>query len=119
MKEFNLEKAEQGYSVVTRDGGVIDELQFERKFSNGDTICGFKTYDDGVSAFFTWKEDGKYSPDKQSDLDLFMDTVKKEAWFNIYKDASIGVIRHSTKEEAVNCANSERLIDTVKVEWEE
>ena len=104
MKPFDLEAALAGAPVVTRSGKPVTQLV---KF---DAIRSpFNLFGVVDGEVYSWGESGGY--------DLFMATVKREGWINIYKDLSMCCI-HPTKEKADENAGAARIA-CAKFEWEE
>lgn len=72
MKEqFNLENFLAGKyeRVETRDGKKVDDLAYFPKAAPYYKLAG--TIDDGVNGLDTWYENGLYSRNNESNLDLF------------------------------------------------
>ena len=123
MKPFNLDKYFNNPSkkVVTRDGRKVKVL-------GTNYYCGIwsitaEVEGNDYSSYFT--QDGKYSTDGDSPLDIFFAPEKKhKGWVNIYRDfhqttAHSGNV-YDTKTEAENNINKKYdYIATVKIEWEE
>lgn len=123
MKPFDIELAKKKHPVQTRDGRPVRILCFDRK----DKDCP-------VVALVPWKEDvikeelhsftaeGKLCR-CDSDIDLFMATIKKEGWINLYKEdghIEVGAVYDSKKEaEGYVSPGDKDYITTIKIEWEE
>lgn len=117
MKPFDLEKALAGAPVVTRDGREVTSIVLmdavKEKLPLIVVVGGLV---EQVSKCGKWHRDVSVHGG-----DLFMATVKREGWVNVYAD-SIGMEKISriwpTENEAVDAKNG-NCIATVKIEWEE
>lgn len=123
MKPFDLENALRGSVVVTRGGIVAQGLTYHRQAKMPYTITAII---DGNINVFT--QDGLWRKGENNHLDLFMGTVKKQGWVNVYRGAydhddcdnrEIGNTAHPTEEEAKRHRNPCRYITTIMIEWEE
>ena len=130
MKEFDLKKALNGAPICTRKGIPASIVQFNYNILKGTDIIvsfkdcnGFKTikYTTGGKA-----KDGMYN----EDYDLFMATIKKEGWINIYlvgdgsnKNVYPGATIYTDKDAAAMAATNDGTdliyLSTAKVTWEE
>lgn len=126
MKEFDLEKAKTGHPVCTRDGHKVRILCFDKK---GHHSIVALIEDSGIEVTICYDNRGRYNDDgKESLHDLFMETVKQEAWINLYKDKD-GLLfpglnlfesEKEAKDRMESGEKSSRLYyKTVKIEWEE
>lgn len=81
MKPFNLNRALAGHQVVTRDGTKVSEIFFFN------TLLGQSPLVAVIHGRITcFSEHGHYHSDhSQSDMDLFMQTNKKEVYIAIYQ----------------------------------
>lgn len=87
LKPFNLEEALAGRPVVTRDGKQVNEIhRFKSADRNGQHLCAISH---GESIWF-W-DDGRYSiPRTETPWDLFMASVEKTFWVNLYGENNAG-----------------------------
>ena len=115
MREFNLEEALAGKPVVTRNGHKVDQL---KKY---DVESRFNLYGVLLEEIIAFSESGKYSKPPnvslESEYDLFMKSEKKEGWINIYAGGRSGCT-FTNKEGALKQASG-RVLDTIKIQWEE
>ena len=125
MKPFDIELAKAGHPVCTRDGKPVRIICFDRKNTNGCSIIAL--VDKGeYENFMSFFQDGHFRNNGSTEHDLFMATLKKEGWVNVFINASYfdsktaGTI-YPTKEEALKDIDtkSPHYITTVKIEWEE
>ena len=123
MKPFDIELAKAGHPVCTRDGRAVRIICFDRKNTNGCSIIALVDkgeYEECLSFVINGKF---YNDERGSDNDLFMATLKKEGWINIYKDGDRAMIQscniYQSKEDAVDMHSPISYITTVKIEWEE
>ncbi len=127
MKEFNLEAAQNGAKICTRDGHNARIICWGIK--NEDTPLAVAiTYDDGNEDVKLYTCYGKYCNSIRRDHpypdDLMMAPEKREGWVNIYKNAEAGIRRYAqsifeTKEKAIENKDDIYYVTTVKIEWEE
>ena len=117
MKPFDLEAAKAGAPVVTRDGKKARIICSDLNNGEYDLIALVAHYS-GREEIVSTKKDGRRLPNSErSTYDLFMASVKKEGWLNIYpKNCSSDI--HPTRELADLSAQQSRVA-CVKVEWEE
>jgi len=120
MKEFDLEAAKNGAAVCTRDGHEARIICFDAKDKAYPIVALVTVLDDENVLLFSGS--GRYSCfATQHPNDLMMKSVKKEGWINIYKNGSHGWT-HTSRDSALKSAlniNENKVVDTVKVEWEE
>lgn len=128
MKEFDLEhvkghweEAQAGKLLRTWDGKPVRLLCLDAKHVY--PIIGLIQQPSGKETIETWKINGRYREDNNTDpLDLVIKTTKYEGWMNIYQgeglDLPYGGTIHDTEESALD-AKSKKAITTVKIEWEE
>lgn len=83
MKPFDLERALAGDPVVTRDGRKVDEIVLLQKALNTD-YCLIVVIAGYLCAYFATGSKGRSELARPSDL--FMDTVKKTLYQNIFKN---------------------------------
>ena len=123
MKPFNLERALAGDPVVTRDGREVLELYHFKhiKERNGyESIYALIENRDEPNVYFAR---GNYKDDDDaSNYDLFMKSISKTYWMNVYKTPGgyqSGNI-HPSEQEALNLASNDRsVIKTISFEIEE
>ena len=92
MKPFNLQEALAGKPVVTRDGRTVTALHLfdcDLKFPLGAVI-------ESCSCIYAFRKDGTWTSEP-SEYDLFMASVEKTVWVNLYQHA---IFRHETEQEA-------------------
>lgn len=116
LKPFNLEAAEAGNPVCTRDGRKVRIICFDRDWDTN--IVALVAGPLGEEVHYYWSN-GKVDYDEQNDDDLMMLPEKKEGWVNVYKGGVLDTKTYPTKKEAFNAARSVDYVDTVKVCWEE
>lgn len=128
LKPFDLEAAKAGAPVVTRDGRPARIICFDAKSLNNIIAL---VEDGGSEEPISVTPDGEYSPCfGPSNNDLFMVTVKREGWVNMYKTGCASgddILVHragnifKTYEAAKDTATREcdTYIGTFRVEWEE
>ena len=122
MKPFDIELAKQGHPVCTRDGRKARIICFDRK-SHTYLIVALVDDGDEVVRFYTQEGYSNTTIGIESRDDLFMMSVKKEGWINVFKTEHgivyAGLDVYKTKENALERNDNNELIDTVKIEWEE
>lgn len=123
-KPFDLDAAKAGAPVVTRDGRPARIIYSEAKsiyniialVEDGGDERPISVATDGVNGL------------GPSNNDLFMVSVKREGWVNLYKSEDCAAMVgnrfiYKTKHEAYNMigtdANVKYYIATIKIEWEE
>jgi hypothetical protein len=132
MKPFNLQAALAGAAVVTRGGKKVSRLMYVPEINGTYPVLAVVG-----GALYTFTKEGQFVEGGILGLDLFMGTVKKSGWINIYRfdivddttfrpnfssgnPAKNGKTIHPTKDEADKAAAfSRERIDCVKLEWEE
>lgn len=120
MKQFDIELAKAGYPVCTRDGRPVRILCFDRKSVDGYSILAL--VDEGnYESFIVYTSRGKFSNHEKDDdpYDLFVASVKKEGWINIYDNGSTSKAIYPCKKDALDCHDPVGYITTIKIEWEE
>ena len=124
MKPFNTKEYNDNPSkkVVTRDGRPVRILctNAKRDFP----VIGLITVKEGNECIEEFKENGKWSDNPKSELDLFFEEGKREGWVNIYKipdtDELETSIIFSTKEDAkFYREDNPNYVATTKIEWKE
>lgn len=88
MKPFDIELAKAGHPVCTREGNPVRIICFDRKNVKCPMIA---LIDRGDSEdFVSYIIQGTfYNNGKEHKDDLFMASVKKEGWINLYKDNGV------------------------------
>ena len=127
LKPFDLEAAKKGKPVCTRDGRKARIICFDRKGYNRFPIVALIMNDDKESDIYTYRPNGKLDNNgNESDKDLMMLPEKHEGWINIYKTyddkfaAMTGSLYlYKTEKEAKMEADPDKVLSTVKIEWEE
>lgn len=124
MKEFNLERALAGDPVITRgERGATQIHKFDVGIDGIDTskYCVVAVVNGKLLTFNS--SGGYYDDGQQDDNDLFMGTVKKTGWINIYNNGMWNSNKiHDSKADALSFAESQTmsvLIDTIMIEWEQ
>lgn len=117
MKPFNLERALAGDPVVTRDGDCVIHIMFVPDIYK--LTCPVLY----VTAFgrYNVRKDGKLYIDKDSSLDLFMASVKRERWVAIHKqgDGYYPGGLFQTETACQKFSSSKTKVGIAKIEWEE
>ena len=126
MKEFNIQKAREGYPVCTRDGRKTRILTFDRQCNTPIValVDNSDEYDDPFEVVCSYHEDGKYELQGAHPNDLMMAPVKHEGYVNIYQFTaghySTGQSVYKNEEDAVHSGKGvAAYIATAKIEWEE
>lgn len=106
----------------TRDGKPARIICFDRRSVNGCSIVAL--IDEGVyENFLSYNLQGRFHENTRDENDLFMATVKKEGWINLYyngeKVYTNSTIVHSSEKDAVECRLRGSYMCTVKIEWDE
>lgn len=122
-KPFDLEQAKAGKPVCTRGGHKARIICFDAKTSGNYPIIALiedsnhPTYETA----YTFSNKGEYRKGEILNMDLVMPLEEHEGWINIYKNDGIVSARHiyNTKEEAIESAEGDGYIDTVRVVWHE
>ena len=122
-RPFNLEEAKAGKSVCTRDGRKARIICFDAK-----TLCDYpiialvENVDNSIyEAAYSFSYKGAYLRGNMRNIDLVIPLEEHEGWVNIYRNAGIVSARHiyNTREEAMESAEEDDYIDTVRVVWYE
>ena len=116
LKPFDIQKAKDGKPVYTRDGRKARIICFDRDWDM--SIVALVSGPLGESVHY-YLSNGKINLYTQNDEDLMMYPEKKEGWVNVYKGGLLDTKSYPTQKEALDKANSEDYIATVKIEWEE
>lgn len=124
MKPFDLEAAKNGAAVCTRDGRDARIICFDRKLDCNSVerqiIALIERDYKEILEIFT--KDGKCRSIGDSGSDLFMKSVKKEGWINIYPGVYKSRLAcssdvYNSKEYAKSVAADGEIC--VRIEWEE
>ena len=122
MKPFNLKKAKAGRPVCTRDGNEATIHCFDLTIFASTNYRILATYRDAWAnkCFAIFDEQGKIESSEAGyrNNDLFMESTKKSAWMNLYLVGEHSNL-YKTREDAVCNADTDRVLDTVEVHWEE
>lgn len=122
MREFNLDLAKRGHKVVTKNGHSVRLLCFNKLMAGGVAngvvaLVKFDVHSQEVIMIFNWqgKRDGK-----ESCYNLCMAKTAREGWVAIYGDGrSSRNIYESRKEAEATISTDTKIVDIVKVSWEE
>jgi hypothetical protein len=121
MKPFDLERALAGDPVVTRDGRPVEQIiRFKTEVKGQHTLYGVI---DGYVC--NWMLDGCRVIGMESSFDLFMASVKRGGWINIYPTniSQPGRLAASDdiyeSKDVADRTGMGRRIACVYVEWEE
>jgi len=123
LKPFDLEAAKAGKPVCTRDGRKARIICFNAK-----TLCDYpiialvENADNSIyEAAYSFSDKGEYLRGNIRNIDLVMPLEEHEGWVNIYRNAGIVSARciYNTREEAMESAEEEDYIDTIRVVWHE
>ena len=126
MKPFDLEAAQRGEPIQTRDGRPVVFGGHNPKAPKQHRIVGW--VEDDTLASRDWDENGCWEAGVKHKLDLFMTSKKyhQEVWQNWYLTKPGGLvvvdntIGYETKEHADLHASKDRVACTMTVvEWEE
>ena len=123
FKPFDLEQAKAGKPVCTRDGRKARIICFDTK-TLGDypIIALVENADNSIyEAAYSFSDKGEYLRGIIRNIDLVIPLEEHEGWVNIYRNAGIVSARciYNTREEAMESAEEEDYIDTVRVVWYE
>jgi hypothetical protein len=121
MKKFNLEKAEAGHALITRDGRKVSEFVC-LKTEASDAPC--VAIINGVPLWCS--KDGRIRSGDESPADLFMAPVFRTVYVNLWKggcgvgfpDGARSAQHYETEEEAqkgARHANGERHLSCIGV----
>lgn len=119
LREFDIEAAKAGKPVCTRDGRKARIICFDKEDIRP-IVALIKSDKGGESAYY-YINGMNLSNNHQSVHDLMMLPERKEGWVNIYRNAGTMLARciYNTREEAMESAEEEDYIDTVRVVWYE
>lgn len=122
MRPFNLEEylANPSKKIITRNGKDVRIIctNFNNKYYP--VIIEVKGNNSPISV----TKNGKYLNSKDTDLDIFFATKKKEGWINIFKGGEYhyagDAFIYKSKEDAEKQGKFfSDYITTSKIEWEE
>lgn len=104
LKNFDLEKALAGETVITRDGRPVTEVYQFRSISMGKSLAAV------INGNILWfyKNACFFTDATPHQSDLFMAPTTVERWVNVYKDRDYFRTQsytYSTKEEAVKASD--------------
>lgn len=122
MKQFNLEEYLKNPSrkVVTRDGRNVNRILCTDMKDDYPIVALVKSYN-GNFQVLTYTNDGAYYCNETSKNDLFFAPEKHEGWVNVIglksNEMYCGFIYDS--EEGARRNGGDKVIATVKIEWEE
>lgn len=123
LKPFDLEAAKSGKPVCTRDGRKARIICFNAKTSCDYPIIALvENADNSIyEAAYYFPDKGEYLRGNIRNIDLVMPLEEHEGWVNIYRNAGIVSARciYNTREEAMESAEEDDYIDTVRVVWYE
>ena len=125
MRKFDIELAKQGAPICTRDGKPARIICYDAY--NAQPVIALVTLSDGVEYPYTYDKDGRYILGTTNENDLIMKPEKHEGWIHIYerdgKKSVAGRAIFETREEAMESLsthnNEGRVVDTIRIEWEE
>ena len=125
MKQFNLEEYLKNPSqkVVTRDGREVRIICTDAKGDEPIIALVYNNIRDEENVY-TYNRDGYFYNYNDSCLDLFLVSIKREGWINIYRfkddTRTIGCLFKSEKEAKLHKYDrASEYIKTIKIEWEE
>ena len=105
MKPFNLEAAKAGAPMVTRDGQPVKFIaHVEEAHPTQRLLVLF-----GEDVYMTFEDGRRLGSGAESGFDLFMATVKRTVWVNVYEYGA--ATWYDTEERADTWALSDRLGD--------
>ena len=126
LKPFDIQKAREGKPVCTRDGRKARIICYDRQSDHGFPIVALveNTGAEKDEDVHFYRANGTAATAERAQ-DLMMLSEKKVGWVNLYKSgnsnfaAILGsVYVYNTKEGAINNANPDKTIATLKIEWE-
>lgn len=123
MKPFDLNLAKAGHPVCNRRGEPVRILCFDKKDKDYPIVGLIDRGDKEEYGMFT--EKGKYGKALSFDSidDLFMASMKKTGWINVYKRQyhhATGHTIYDTKEKAKDVAKGDSgYVDTIEITWDE
>lgn len=122
MKPFNLKEyiKNPNKKVITRNGRPVKIIYTDKKGMY--PVVALIEYNNTYENVFAFTTDGRYSFVETDKKDLFFAYEKHEGWVNIYQDFGLGIRNcrciFNSKEEALRNSD-QKVIATVKIEWEE
>lgn len=124
MEDFSLQEFLKNPSrkVVTRTGKPVRIVCTDVRGEF--PVVGVIYYNDEKDIVDSFTENGKWTNECKSDLDLFFAPEKRIGWINVYRNERGAIFfstPYSTKEETLDelYDDKDTRIDTIKVEWEE
>lgn len=127
LKPFDIQKAREGKPVCTRDGRKARIICYDRQSDHGFPLVVLveNTGAEKDEDVHFYRANGTAATAERAQ-DLMMLPEKHEGWVNLYKSGNSNLAAilgsgfvYNTKEEAINNANPDKTIATVKIEWEE
>ena len=124
MKDFNLEEAQAGKPVCTRDGRKARIICWDLKNDNYCLVAAVESKtDENSEEILTYDKDGIFTTDHEvnHNYDLRMAPEKRELYVNIYKNKNgiyVSRVRNNTDMETLNLASS-FLIGTIYITLED
>ena len=112
MKPFNLEAAINGAKVVTRNEKAVTQLTKFYDIESDDCLAGVVDKE-----LHLWNEQGKFYPDQDMPMDLFMAPNVKSIWVARYAKGIHWFTRYETREQYQ--ASHPVAEEYHKLEWEE
>lgn len=123
MKPFDLEKALNGHPVVTRDGRKVTEIHYFKTVGRHYKLYGAVNEPEYGDSVHSWTDQGIFQKGKESHLDLFLESVQKTVYINVFRTLDhprlySGV--HETEESArAACSLVQCVAVAVPVTFEE
>lgn len=124
LKPFNLEAAEAGKPVCTRDGRKARIICWDLKSGNYCLAAAVETKaDENFEEILTYDKNGIFTTDSEvnHEYDLMMATEKTKLYVNIYKNKDgvyVSRVQNSPDIETLNLASS-FLIGTICITMED
>jgi len=112
MKPFNLEEAKAGKPLITRDGR---DAKFIAHVPEAANFCKLIVLID--KEIFVFHQNGFYSSCEGSNADLFMKTMKKTVYVNLYVNGEW--VSHTSASNARASATVKAFAIAVPIEIEE
>lgn len=126
MKPFNLEAAKAGAAVCTRDGRKVRIICCDLKDDAFPIVAAIASADGSYEAATTHTREGRFYEVEECSVDardLFMASVQRDVWVNLYKvsgDVLIVGGTYSSQIEAIRCMEGDRdYIGTFPITYEE
>lgn len=124
MKFFNLDEylKKPSLKVVTRDGRAVRIICTDYNYKGTQTIIAIVAQKENEDIYL-YHQNGRWTNQSESNLDLFFAPVKREGWVNLYfsmdKGKYVGEEIYHSEEEAIKNNKYRIYIATIKIEWEE